>query len=68
MKKTLILIACMLGLHSPSMQAQVRLSEKTSGKEVFRLSAPNRQTIIRYDANDATVVGKTATSFPATPT
>lgn len=60
MKKTLILIACMLGLHSPSMQAQVRLSEKTSGKEVFRLSAPNRQTIIRYDANDATVVGKTA--------
>ena len=60
MKKTLILIAFMLGLSGPSMKAQVRLTEKTSGKEVFRLSAPNRQTVIRYDANDATVVGKTA--------
>lgn len=42
MKKTLILIAFMLGLSGPSMKAQVRLTEKTSGKEVFRLSAPNR--------------------------
>lgn len=60
MKKILILVVCIFGLFSPNMQAQVSLSDKTSGKHIFRLSVPNRQTVIRYDANDAAVVGKAA--------
>ena len=60
MKKFLILTACMFGLCSPGVQAQVKLTEKSSGRDVFRLSVPKRQTVIRYDANDATVVGTTA--------
>ena len=50
----------MFGLCSPGVQAQVKLTEKSSGRDVFRLSVPKRQTVIRYDANDATVVGTAA--------
>ena len=58
MKKTLFLIALLLG--AGAIRAQVRITEKTSGREVFRLSVPDRQTVVWYDAGDEIVVGKAA--------
>ncbi len=60
MKKFLILTAWMLGMSFPGIHAQITSTDLVSGREVFRLSVPNRQTVIRYDQNDAIVVGKTA--------